>query len=108
MQSATTFDKLDSVQKLQAHYNESMTKTHLKELLQDPARNAGLRTEYGIGVVLDCTHEKIDLKGMELLAGVAAECDVFTKIDKMFAGEKINPTEGRSVLHTALRRDASE
>jgi glucose-6-phosphate isomerase len=45
---------------------------------------------------------------MQLLEGVVAECQVFEKIDKMFAGEKINPTEGRSVLHTALRREASE
>jgi len=75
--------------------------------LQDSARNAGLRTEAS-GVILDATHEKIDVQGMELLAGVVAECQVFEKIDKMFAGEKINPTEGRSVLHTALRREATE
>ena len=107
--AANTFDKLESVQKLQAYYDQTLTQTHLKNLLQDPTRNAGLRTEFEAGgVILDTTHEKVDLQAMELLAGVVDECQVFSKIDQMFAGEKINPTEGRSVLHTALRREASE
>lgn len=59
-------------------------------------------------MILDTTHEKVDLQAIELLGGVAQECKVYEKIDKMFAGDKINPTEGRSVLHTALRREASE
>ena len=58
----STFDQLQSVLALQGYYNDQLTKTHLKELLADPARNAGLRTDFAAGgVILDCTHEKIDL-----------------------------------------------
>lgn len=69
-----------------------MTKTHLKHLLQDPNRNACLRTEFN-DVILDFTHQKIDLKTMNLLAKVTEESKVFEKIDQMFGGEKINSTE---------------
>lgn len=40
---------------------------------------------------------------MELLLNLAEECQLKTAIDAMFSGEKINETENRAVLHTALR-----
>lgn len=57
---------------------------------------------------MDCTHEKIDLQGMEMLKAVAVETKITEKLQKMFAGEKLNNTEGRSVLHPALRKDKAD
>lgn len=78
----STFEKLPSVVELQDYYNSNITKTHLKELLADPARNAGLRTDFAEGgVVMDCTHEKIDLNALNSLKAVAADAKIFDKID---------------------------
>ena len=82
-----------------------MSKTHLKELLGDSKRNAALRTESSEGkFIFDATHTKIDQAGLEHLKKVAEETQLFSKIESMMKGEKINNTEGRNVLHTALRR----
>jgi len=54
-------------------------------------------------LVLDYTHEKLDVKGRELLAKLAEETRIRDKIQAQFSGAKINKTENRSVLHTALR-----
>ena len=43
-----------------------------------------------------------------MLIDVANECQLSHKIKAMFAGDKINNTEGRSVLHVALRKPANE
>ena len=45
---------------------------------------------------------------LKLLLALAEDCGVKAKIDAMFAGDKINVTEGRSVLHVALRAPQSE
>lgn len=57
---------------------------------------------------MDCTHTKLDTKGLDLLKAVADETKVFAQIQSMFKGEIINNTEKRSVLHTALRRPKTD
>jgi len=77
----------------------------LKQLLGDSKRNAALRTDCSEGkFIFDATHTKIDEAGLEHLQKVAEETQLFSKIESMMKGEKINNTEGRNVLHTALRR----
>jgi hypothetical protein len=77
----STFDKLPSVVALKQYYETELSKTHLKTLLQDSARNESLRTECAEGsFIMDCTHTKLDAKGMELLSAVAEETQVFSKI----------------------------
>ena len=53
--------------------------------------------------LFDYSKNLIDEKTFELLQNLAEECDLKSAIKSMFSGDKINETEGRSVLHTALR-----
>ena len=53
--------------------------------------------------LFDFSKNLIDEKTFELLQDLAKECDLKSAIEAMFTGEKINETEGRAVLHTALR-----
>lgn len=55
------------------------------------------------GMLLDVSKTSIDEEAMALLIQLAEEAGVAEKRDAMFAGEKINTTEDRAVLHTALR-----
>jgi glucose-6-phosphate isomerase len=55
------------------------------------------------GMLLDVSKTSIDEEAMALLVQLAEDVGVAEKRDAMFAGEKINTTEGRAVLHTALR-----
>ncbi len=53
--------------------------------------------------LFDYSKNLIDQKTFDLLQSLAEECNVQSAIKAMFSGEKINETEGRAVLHTALR-----
>ncbi|MBU4538998.1 MAG: glucose-6-phosphate isomerase [Weeksellaceae bacterium] len=57
--------------------------------------------------LFDFSKNLIDDRTFELLQNLAEECELKSSIEKMFSGDKINETEGRAVLHTALR-DFSE
>lgn len=102
MQS-TTFDRLPSVEALKAHYDSITSKTHLRALLQDEARNAELRVKYSNDFLVDFTHTKIDSAGLQLLMKVGQDLDLPAKIRAMFNGDIINPTEKRQVWHVKLR-----
>jgi len=101
--SFATFDQLPSIKALKEHYDQVTNKSHLRELLQNESRNAKLRVEHEDRVIFDFTHAKIDEEGFAKLQQVAQEAQIFQKIEAMFAGQKINNTEKRSVLHVALR-----
>jgi len=68
----------------------------------DPQRFERLSIE-AAGLFLDYSKNRLDGRTLELLASLARERGVEAKRDAMFAGEKINNTENRAVLHTALR-----
>ncbi len=53
--------------------------------------------------LFDYSKNLIDQKTLTLLLNLAEECNLKAAIDAMFSGEKINETENRAVLHTALR-----
>jgi len=57
-------------------------------------------------VFADLSKNRWDASTRALLTGLAAECGLEARRDAMFAGEPINVTEGRAVLHTALRAPA--
>ncbi|HSI29847.1 MAG TPA: hypothetical protein VK951_00845, partial [Miltoncostaeaceae bacterium] len=76
---------------------------HLRELFaEDPGRGERLTAE-GAGLFLDYSKNRVTDETMALLLDLAAECGLRERIDAMFSGEKINVTEGRAVLHVALR-----
>ncbi len=81
---------------------------HLRELFAaDPER--GTRwTVSAAGLDLDYSKNRIDDETLALLAALARDCGLHERIAAMFAGEEINTTEHRAVLHTALRAPPSE
>ncbi|NHZ93325.1 glucose-6-phosphate isomerase [Massilia sp. CCM 8733] len=68
----------------------------------DPQRFPKLTVD-AAGLFLDYSKNRLDGRTLELLADLARERGVETQRDAMFAGERINLTERRAVLHTALR-----
>jgi glucose-6-phosphate isomerase len=93
---------------LAAHYKK-IREVHLRQLFEDdPKRGEHLSAE-AVGLYLDYSKNRISDETLELLFQLARESHLQERIDAMFRGDKINITEKRSVLHTALRapRDAS-
>jgi glucose-6-phosphate isomerase len=87
----------------------AMRETHLRTLFaDDPARGERLTAE-GAGLFLDYSKNRVSGETLELLLRLARESGLKERIEAMFGGEPINATEGRAVLHVALRaaRDAS-
>jgi glucose-6-phosphate isomerase len=77
--------------------------THLRELFaSDPDRGERLTAE-AEGLYLDYSKNRVTDETLGLLLALAEERDLRGRIDAMFAGEKINVTEDRAVLHVALR-----
>jgi glucose-6-phosphate isomerase len=88
---------------LRKHYEDEMSRKHMKDLFaQDPERfqKFSLCLE---DMVFDYSKNIINPKTLQLLLQLADDCKVYDAIHDMFAGLKINETEQRSVLHTALR-----
>ncbi|QCX81410.1 Glucose-6-phosphate isomerase [Streptomyces sp. YIM 121038] len=80
--------------------------THLRELFAaDPGRAERYTAQVG-DLHIDYSKHLITDETLALLRELAAATDVFGLRDAMFRGERINTTEGRAVLHTALRAPA--
>ena len=94
--------------KLLQDHLEEMKNVHIKDLFrEDPKRFE----KYSFAVpeiVCDFSKNIITDATLRLLLQLAEDCQLKTAIDAMFSGEKINETEGRSVLHTALRNFSGE
>ncbi|GAA3139435.1 glucose-6-phosphate isomerase [Streptomyces rameus] len=91
-----------------AGHREELADTHLRDLFDaDPARGTGYTLQVG-DLYVDYSKHLVTDETLRLLRELAAATDVFGLRDAMFRGEKINVTEDRAVLHTALRapRDA--
>jgi glucose-6-phosphate isomerase len=87
---------------LEDHYG-SIRDVHLRALFRDdPARGERLAIE-AAGLYLDYSKHRVTDETMRLLFALAGEVGLRARIDAMFAGEKINATERRAVLHVALR-----
>ena len=87
---------------LQAHY-ESVKALKLRDLFAaDPGRAERFSVE-AAGLFLDYSKNRITDETMRLLLDLARARGVAERRDAMFAGEKINVSENRAVLHVALR-----
>lgn len=92
---------------LKRHYDE-IKNLHLRNMFAaDNARFLDLSVEFD-GIFADFSKNRITRQTITLLGELARECGVVQSVEKMFAGEKINSTENRAVLHTALRRSAND
>ncbi|HQY89355.1 MAG TPA: glucose-6-phosphate isomerase, partial [Tepidisphaeraceae bacterium] len=93
---------LNSWKKLSSH-KSTIEKTHLRELFkQDAKRFETFSRRFG-SIFLDFSKNRITSETFGMLMELAREAGVESMRDKMFAGEKINITEDRAVLHVALR-----
>ena len=93
---------------LTQHY-EKIKATHLRELFaSDPSRGERMFAE-GAGLYLDYSKNRITDETLALLVDLADQSGLAERTRAMFAGERINTTENRPVLHVALRmpRDAT-
>ncbi|MEZ9998016.1 glucose-6-phosphate isomerase [Vibrio lentus] len=88
---------------LTAHF-ESAQDMDMKELFaQDAKRFESFSTRFGSDILVDYSKNLVDAETMQHLFALANETEVKSAIEAMFGGDAINKTEGRSVLHTALR-----
>ena len=89
-------------QALERHHSAMATR-HLRDLFaEDPGRGERLCAE-AAGIYLDYSKHRITDETMQLLVRLAEERQVPQRRDAMFAGEHINVSENRAVLHVALR-----
>jgi glucose-6-phosphate isomerase len=90
-----------------SQHHQAIAPLHMRDLFaQDPGR--GQRFTHRLGdLLLDYSKNRVTDETMALLRTLAAEADVAGMRDRMFAGEPINLTEGRAVLHVALRNRAN-
>ncbi len=87
---------------LESHHGE-IEGRHLRELFaEDPGRGERLTAE-AAGLFLDYSKNRVTDETLTLLLALADESGVAERRDAMFAGEHINSTEDRAVLHVALR-----
>src|SRR5476651_1859968 len=92
---------------LEAHHG-IIGSVHLRQLFAgDPARGTRLTAE-GAGLYLDYAKHRVTDETLRLLIRLATDRGLSAAIDAMFTGQKINVTEQRAVLHTALRAPATD
>ena len=88
---------------LKKHFEEEMSRRQMKDLFAaDPNRFESYSIKEA-NVLFDYSKNIISDKTIQLLFQLAKECGLDNAIESQFAGQPINETEGRAVLHTALR-----
>jgi glucose-6-phosphate isomerase len=83
--------------------SEQLKTQHLKSLFEQDPDRFELFSRQIPGLLFDFSKQLIDKDTFEQLIKLAQECELAQWRDKLFAGEKINITEDRAVLHVALR-----
>ena len=92
---------------LTAHYNE-MRNIHMRDLFMHDQNRGKKYTIHFPGLHIDYSKNIISDETLPLLFKFAQASDIDASIKAMFAGEKINITEDRAVLHTALRTTSNQ
>jgi glucose-6-phosphate isomerase len=87
---------------LEQHHRE-IRNVHMRDLFaRDPQRFERFSLRFG-DILFDYSKNRITEETMALLFDLARQANLGEKIEAMFSGQKINVTENRAVLHTALR-----
>ncbi|MDX8379055.1 MAG: glucose-6-phosphate isomerase [Gallionella sp.] len=94
-------------QALNTHYNATKTQ-HMRQLFEeDMARAEKFSVQFG-SLLFDYSKNRITLETKKLLLDLAEQAALPAYIERMFSGDKINLTEQRAVLHTALRNRSNK
>ncbi len=88
--------------KLEGHFRDTKAK-HLRDLFAKDSARAGRFSLHWQDFFVDFSKNRIDTTTLEHLLALAEEVELKEAIEKYFSGDLINETEGRAVLHTALR-----
>ncbi|MCO8120518.1 glucose-6-phosphate isomerase [Stieleria sp. TO1_6] len=88
--------------KLNSHY-EAIKATHLRDLFADDPKRGETFSLDAVGLYLDYSKNRITDETLSLLIELAESAGLKDRIEAMMTGQKINTTEDRAVLHTALR-----
>jgi glucose-6-phosphate isomerase len=92
---------------LDAH-SQSMREVQMRQLFADDPQRGERLTVEAAGFYLDYSKNRITDETIRLLVQLTQECGLHDRIRAMFGGQKINVTEQRAVLHTALRAPRGE
>jgi glucose-6-phosphate isomerase len=88
---------------LKKHHEDEMSRRHMRDMFAaEPDRFEKMSVRFG-DILFDYSKNIINQKTLQLLLQLANDCELKTAINDMFNGLKINETENRAVLHTALR-----
>ncbi len=96
------FNQTNAFNLLKEHYSEIKDRKVQDMFAESPNRFNEFSIRFN-NILLDYSKNRIDGTTIKLLLSLAEECKVREAIEAMFTGERINETEGRAVLHTALR-----
>ena len=86
-----------------AAHHRAIRDVHLRALFADDPQRGERFTAEAAGLYLDYAKHRVTDETMRLLVALARESGLRERLDAMFRGEPINVTEGRAVLHVALR-----
>lgn len=98
---------LPTFPKLQAHF-QIIENNSIRELFAADSQRASKFSLEFESVFLDFSKNRINAETLELLLQLAQEAGLKQKIEEMFTGKKINTSENRAVLHTALRNVSNQ
>ncbi len=84
-------------------HQQSVVKLHMRDLFANDPKRFEKYSFHLDDILFDFSKHRITDETLPFLIQVAREADIENWRDKMFSGEKINITENRAVLHTALR-----
>ena len=84
-------------------HSKKIQKLHMRQLFADDPKRGSRLTVEAVGLYLDYSKNRVNDQTLKLLVRLAEESGLKAHIDAMFRGDKINITENRAVLHTALR-----
>ena len=91
---------------LKSHFDE-IKNIEIKEMFSNEQRGKDFTINWD-NFTVDYSKNRINNETLGLLFDLASQCDLEKSIDKQFKGEKINQTESRAVLHTAVRSNGKE
>lgn len=102
MRTIKPLNKTKQWKKMESYF-KSLEKLKMRDLFEQDKNRADKFTIQFENMIFDYSKNRIDEKAMNILVEMAKESGLSEKIEAMFTGKKINITENRAVLHTALR-----
>lgn len=96
------FKQRKAFKQLTSHFDE-INSSHMRDLFAQDINRFNTFSSKACGIELDYSKNRITEQTVKLLIDLAVESGVESKRDDMFSAKKINTSENRAVLHTALR-----